>query len=397
VPLELGPKEGLALLNGTQVSTALALGGLFRARGRVRGRDGEWRDVSRCLAGKRCAFRPAHSRSCAGIPARSRSRRCIVSLLAGSEIRESHRTCERVQDPYSLRCQPQVMGACLDLITQSAETLLTEANAVTDNPLIFRRTAEVLSGGNFHAEPVAFAADILALACGRSRLDRRAPHLLAGRSENERPAGLPRARQRRELRLHDGAGHCCRAGGRKPHAMPSRQRRQHSNFREPGRSRQHGNPWCAPPAHDDQQPAEHRSPSSSWPACQGIDFRKPLKTSGSGSSRPTTPCARRCRSPRPTASSHTTSNRPRRSFVLLPYRHYLSHCFPASAKRFLRFVSVKPQLFPRRFLSIRAPGTFVVSAGYTHANFWHAYCLLRYCNAHNYLFALGEKSLGDCR
>ena len=86
-------------------------------------------------------------------------------LLVGSQIRESHLTCERVQDPYSLRCQPQVMGACLDLITQTAETLLTEANAVTDNPLIFAGTAEVLSGGNFHAEPVAFAADILALAC----------------------------------------------------------------------------------------------------------------------------------------------------------------------------------------------------------------------------------------
>jgi histidine ammonia-lyase len=86
-------------------------------------------------------------------------------LLAGSEIRESHRTCERVQDPYSLRCQPQVMGACLDLMTQTAATLATEANAVTDNPLIFSGTDEVLSGGNFHAEPVAFAADILALAC----------------------------------------------------------------------------------------------------------------------------------------------------------------------------------------------------------------------------------------
>jgi histidine ammonia-lyase len=85
-------------------------------------------------------------------------------LLQGSEIRESHRTCERVQDPYSLRCQPQVMGACLDLINQTSATLATEANAVTDNPLIFSSTDEVLSGGNFHAEPVAFAADILALA-----------------------------------------------------------------------------------------------------------------------------------------------------------------------------------------------------------------------------------------
>src|SRR5467141_2823965 len=88
-----------------------------------------------------------------------------LALLNGSEIRESHRTCTRVQDPYSLRCQPQVMGACLDLITQQAATLSVEANAVTDNPLIFPDTGEVLSGGNFHAEPVAFAADILALAC----------------------------------------------------------------------------------------------------------------------------------------------------------------------------------------------------------------------------------------
>jgi histidine ammonia-lyase len=85
-------------------------------------------------------------------------------LLEGSAIRESHRDCPRVQDPYSLRCQPQVMGACLDLICQQAATLATEANAVTDNPLVFADSGEVLSGGNFHAEPVAFAADILALA-----------------------------------------------------------------------------------------------------------------------------------------------------------------------------------------------------------------------------------------
>jgi histidine ammonia-lyase len=100
-----------------------------------------------------------------GHPGQAQVAQVYRELLAGSQIRESHRTCERVQDPYSLRCQPQVMGACLDLITQTAETLLTEANAVTDNPLIFAGTAEVLSGGNFHAEPVAFAADILALAC----------------------------------------------------------------------------------------------------------------------------------------------------------------------------------------------------------------------------------------
>jgi histidine ammonia-lyase len=92
--------------------------------------------------------------------------RLYRELLAGSEIRESHREGDdRVQDPYSLRCQPQVMGACLELIQNAARTLTVEANAVSDNPLVFSDTTEVLSGGNFHAEPVAFAADTLALAC----------------------------------------------------------------------------------------------------------------------------------------------------------------------------------------------------------------------------------------
>ena len=90
--------------------------------------------------------------------------RTFKSLLAGSQIRESHADCDRVQDPYSLRCQPQVMGACLDQIRFVAKTLECEANSVTDNPLVFTDTGDVLSGGNFHAEPVALAADSLALA-----------------------------------------------------------------------------------------------------------------------------------------------------------------------------------------------------------------------------------------
>jgi histidine ammonia-lyase len=85
-------------------------------------------------------------------------------LLAGSAIRASHAQCQRVQDPYSLRCQPQVMGACIDQMRAAAATLLTEANAVSDNPLVFAADHEILSGGNFHAQPVAFAADNLALA-----------------------------------------------------------------------------------------------------------------------------------------------------------------------------------------------------------------------------------------
>jgi histidine ammonia-lyase len=163
-PLTLGPKEGLALLNGTQVSTALALAGLFELEKVYAAAVVSGALSVDALQGSDVPFDPRihHLR---GHDGQARVAQVYRELLAGSQIRESHRTCARVQDPYSLRCQPQVMGACLDLMTHQAETLLTEANAVTDNPLVFPDSAEVLSGGNFHAEPVAFAADILALAC----------------------------------------------------------------------------------------------------------------------------------------------------------------------------------------------------------------------------------------
>jgi histidine ammonia-lyase len=162
-PLELAPKEGLALLNGTQVSTALALAGLFAIQDvfgaalvagalsvdALKGSDVPFDDRIHALRGQ---------------PGQRRVARALQRLLAGSRIRASHLTCERVQDPYSLRCQPQVMGACLDVIDFAGQTLDREANAVTDNPLVFAADGEVLSGGNFHAEPVALAADQLALA-----------------------------------------------------------------------------------------------------------------------------------------------------------------------------------------------------------------------------------------
>jgi histidine ammonia-lyase len=163
-PLELGPKEGLALLNGTQVSTALALASLFELESTFAAAMVSGAMSLDALQGSDVPFDP-RIHSLRGHPGQAQVAQLYRDLLAGSQIRESHRTCTRVQDPYSLRCQPQVMGACLDLIVQTAETLLTEANAVTDNPLIFATTSEVLSGGNFHAEPVAFAADILALSC----------------------------------------------------------------------------------------------------------------------------------------------------------------------------------------------------------------------------------------
>jgi histidine ammonia-lyase len=163
-PLSLGPKEGLALLNGTQVSTALALAGLFELEKVYAAAVVSGALSVDALQGSDTPFDPRiqHLR---GHDGQARVAGLYRELLAGSEIRESHRNCTRVQDPYSLRCQPQVMGACLDLMTQQADILTTEANAVTDNPLVFAASGEVLSGGNFHAEPVAFAADILALAC----------------------------------------------------------------------------------------------------------------------------------------------------------------------------------------------------------------------------------------
>jgi histidine ammonia-lyase len=193
VPLQLEAKEGLALLNGTQVSTALALQGLFAAENllatalvtgamsvdatmgsdtpfddrvhRVRGQRGQ-RDVA-------AAFR---------------------ALLAGSAIRASHVDCDRVQDPYCLRCMPQVMGACLDAMRYAADVFVREANGVSDNPLVFADRDEILSGGNFHAEPIAIAADTLALAIAEigAVAERRIAMLVDPQNSNGLPAFLVR-------------------------------------------------------------------------------------------------------------------------------------------------------------------------------------------------------------
>ena len=162
-PVELGPKEGLALLNGTQVSTALALAGLFAAeRALAAAFVAGALTVDACL-GSDAPF-DARIQAVRGHRGQAEAARVYRDLLAGSAIRASHKDCPRVQDPYSLRCQPQVMGACLDQMRRAADVLLAEANAVSDNPLVFAREGEIVSGGNFHAEPVAFAADGLALA-----------------------------------------------------------------------------------------------------------------------------------------------------------------------------------------------------------------------------------------
>ncbi|AXF86139.1 Histidine ammonia-lyase [Ephemeroptericola cinctiostellae] len=163
-PIVLEAKEGLALINGTQVSTALALHGLFMTERLFESGVMIGALSVDAAKGSDAPF-DARVHEVRGQPGQIAAAALYRELLSSSEIRQSHTVDdERVQDPYSLRCQPQVMGACLDLITQSARTLLIEANAVTDNPLIFVDTGDVISGGNFHAEPVAFAADILALA-----------------------------------------------------------------------------------------------------------------------------------------------------------------------------------------------------------------------------------------
>jgi len=163
-PIALGPKEGLAMINGTQCSTALALAGLFRA----------WRlaltslvtgalSTDACM-GSAAPFRP-EVQALRGHAGQSDAAATLYALISGSEIRESHREGdERVQDPYCIRCQPQVAGACIGLLRQAGETLKIEANAATDNPLIVVEDGTIISGGNFHAEPVAFAADQIALS-----------------------------------------------------------------------------------------------------------------------------------------------------------------------------------------------------------------------------------------
>ena len=163
-PLVLGPKEGLALLNGTQFSTAYALAALFEAERLYRvalvtgilsteaakGSDAPFDHRIHALRGHKGQIETADA---------------LRRIMEGSAIRASHREGDtRVQDPYCLRCQPQVMGAALTILRQAGDTLVTEANGVSDNPLIFPETDEALSGGNFHAEPVAFGADMVALA-----------------------------------------------------------------------------------------------------------------------------------------------------------------------------------------------------------------------------------------
>jgi histidine ammonia-lyase len=163
-PLTLGPKEGLALINGTQFSTAYAISGVLRAHRLARGALVTGALAVDAAMASTAPFRP-EIQQLRGHAGQIVAAAVLTALLEGSDIRQSHlEGDERVQDPYCLRCQPQVTGAALDLITHATRTLTVEANAVTDNPLVLVETGEIVSGGNFHAEPVAFAADQIALA-----------------------------------------------------------------------------------------------------------------------------------------------------------------------------------------------------------------------------------------
>ena len=166
-PIELGAKEGLALLNGTQVSTALALDGLFAGLDVFAAALAAGALSVDAALGSDVPFDP-RIHEVRGQPGQSAVARVLARLLMDSGIRASHLDCDRVQDPYSLRCQPQVMGAALDLLGAAAATIEREANAVSDNPLVFaaegEMRGEILSGGNFHGEPIAMAADTIAIA-----------------------------------------------------------------------------------------------------------------------------------------------------------------------------------------------------------------------------------------
>jgi histidine ammonia-lyase len=162
-PARLAPKEGLALLNGTQVSTALALAAAFRTENLLAAVMMAGAMSSDAIKGSDTPF-DKRIQNVRGHGGQIAVAGVLRELMHGSDIRASHEECDRVQDPYSIRCQPQVIGACLDVLRHVSSVLETEANAVTDNPLVFADSKSVLSGGNFHAEPIALAADYLALA-----------------------------------------------------------------------------------------------------------------------------------------------------------------------------------------------------------------------------------------
>lgn len=190
-PLTLAAKEGLALLNGTQVSTAYALRGLFEAEDLLAAATVCGALSVEAMLGSRAPFDP-RIHAARGQEGQIDIAAAYRALLTDdSEIARSHEHCDKVQDPYSLRCQPQVMGACLTQLRNAAAVLEVEANAVSDNPLVFADSGDVISGGNFHAEPVAMAADNIALAIAEiGSLSERRISLMMDRHMSQLPPFL---------------------------------------------------------------------------------------------------------------------------------------------------------------------------------------------------------------
>ncbi len=189
-PLVLTAKEGLALLNGTQVSTALALKGIFEAEQNINSAFVAGSLTVEAALGSRTPF-DERIQQVRGQLGQIEAADIYRQLLGPSEIANSHAECDKVQDPYSLRCQPQVMGACLDQLRNAAAIIEIEANAVSDNPLIFTKEGDILSGGNFHAQPIAFAADNIALAIAEiGAMSERRMALLLDSQMSQLPAFL---------------------------------------------------------------------------------------------------------------------------------------------------------------------------------------------------------------
>jgi len=189
-PVELAPKDGLALLNGTQVSTGLTLAALFRAEHVLSASLVSGSLSADAIKGSDTPF-DERIHAVRGHASQIAVAEVLRKLMHGSDIRASHVDCNHVQDPYSIRCQPQVVGACLGVIRHAAEVLEIEANAVTDNPLVFAESDAILSGGNFHAEPIAMVADYLAIAIAEiGALSERRIALLIDSHLSELPAFL---------------------------------------------------------------------------------------------------------------------------------------------------------------------------------------------------------------
>jgi len=235
-PIVLGPKEGLALLNGTQVSTALALRGLFEAEnlfaaGLMAG--------ALSLEAIKGSVKPFDARihQARGQHGQIAVAAAVATLLEGSEILSSHSNCGRVQDPYSIRCVPQVMGACLDNLSHAARVLQIEANAASDNPLVFSDSGDVIVRWQLPRRAGGLCRRHHRAGDCRSRCHLRTPPGAAARHRSLRPAALPGARRRRELGLHDCAGYRCRAGLGEQIAGAPGQRRQPADLSQSGRSR----------------------------------------------------------------------------------------------------------------------------------------------------------------